>query len=186
MGLGPLLYQGALNQARGIEFLLEAMQQLEGLELWLAGEGDLSESLRQMAIDLKVSDKVRFLGLVQPNDLKTLTEQAWLGINVLENQGLSYYYSLANKFFDYVHAGVPVLTMDFPEYRALNQEFEVAVLLDNLSVENVVNAIRHLQENPDAYQLLQAATQQARLEWTWEKEETRLLAYWKAVFETEA
>ena len=31
---------------------------------------------------------------------------------LLENTGLSYYYSLANKFFDYVQAGVPQLCVD--------------------------------------------------------------------------
>ncbi len=178
-----LLYQGALNESRGIEQLLEAMQQLEGVELWLAGEGDLSDALRQKARDLGLKDKVRFLGFVKPADLKTLTRQAWLGLNVLENKGLSYYYSLANKFFDYVHAEIPVLTMDFPEYRALNREYEVAILLDYLSADAIVGAVRHLQQHPEHYERLCAATRQARQAWNWEREKTALLDCWNAVFE---
>ncbi len=177
-----LLYQGALNEARGIEQMLEAMQYLDGFELWLAGEGDLSAPLREMAAALGVQNKVQFLGYLKPDQLQALTQQAWLGINVLENKGLSYYYSLANKFFDYVQAGVPVLTMDFPEYRALNQQFRVAVLLDQISVKNIVSAVQHLQENPQTYQNLQSAAVTARSAWSWEKEEPVLLACWKAVF----
>lgn len=181
---GPkiLLYQGALNAARGIEQCLAALQQLEGVELWLAGEGDLSAPLRQKAADLGVQDKVRFLGYVKPADLPALTARAWLGLNVLENKGLSYYYSLANKFFDYVQAGVPVLTMDFPEYRALNDQYEVALLLDHLTADAVAAAIRFLLNDDDEYRRLQQQTAAARQEWVWEKEAAALLKIWADVF----
>ncbi len=177
-----LLYQGALNEGRGIEQALRAMQQLDGPELWLAGEGDLSETLRSMAVDLGVQDKVRFLGRVKPEALKQLTPQAWLGLNVLENKGLSYYYSLANKFFDYVHAGVPQITMNFPEYRALNAQHEVALLLDTLSPETLVSAVRQLLENPGTYAHLQHETRAARAAWNWEQESAVLLQLWDRVF----
>ncbi|MCC6459391.1 MAG: glycosyltransferase [Saprospiraceae bacterium] len=176
-----LLYQGALNEARGIEHMLEALPQLEGVELWLAGEGDRSEALRQQAAQLNILDKVRFLGYVQPANLKTLTQQAWLGINVLENKGLSYYFSLANKFFDYVQAGVPVLTMNFPEYRRCNEQFEVALLLDHLSAETFRAAVQHLLDHPEDYQRLQQNTQHARDEWNWAHDKIQLLAIWGKV-----
>ena len=89
-----ILYQGALNEGRGIEFLLEAVKMLPNrIQLWLAGEGDLSEDLRIRANNLDLGDRVRFLGFVQPKDLKMITLKAHVGINLLENKGLSYYYS---------------------------------------------------------------------------------------------
>ncbi len=179
-----LLYQGALNEARGIEQLLEALPLLDDrFELWLAGEGDLSARLRQMAGTLGLGNRVRFLGMVSPDDLRALTRSAWLGLNVLENKGLSYYYSLANKFFDYVQAGVPALTMDFPEYRALNREYEVAVLLEQLSADAVVRAVKNLAENPSRHQQLRAAALEARKVWNWEQESRALLVCWAAVFQ---
>lgn len=176
-----LLYQGALNEGRGIEQCLAALQQLEGVELWLAGEGDRSAQLRQLAAEFGVQDKVRFLGYVKPAGLPALTARAWLGLNVLENKGLSYYYSLANKFFDYVQAGVPVLTMDFPEYRALNSQYEVAVLLEHLTADTVAQSIRFLLKNNNAYGHLQQQTAAARREWVWEKESAALLDIWADV-----
>jgi glycosyltransferase involved in cell wall biosynthesis len=176
-----LLYQGALNEGRGIEVLLEAMQKLDNLQLVLAGEGDLSKALRQRASDLGLGERVVFLGYVKPDDLKTLTAQAWLGLNLLENRGQSYYYSLANKFFDCVQAMVPVLTMDFPEYRSLNEEYEVAVLLKELSSDSVVNAIQFLLENPSEYEKLRANCQKARESWNWEQEQQVLLRIWESV-----
>jgi len=177
-----LLYQGALNESRGIEQTLRALQQLHGLELWLAGEGDRSDALRRMAVELGVQDKVRFLGRLKPAELRSLTKAAWLGLNVLENNGLSYYYSLSNKFFDYVQAGVPVLTMDFPEYRALNARHEVALLLDRLTPEKMVAAVQFLVNQLETYRRLQRNTQAARLEWNWEREQATLLQVWESVF----
>lgn len=176
-----LLYQGALNAGRGLEAAITAMQQMENVQLWLTGEGDLSSTLRQLTIQLGVQDKVRFLGFVQPEELRMLTAQAWVGLNLLENRGQSYYYSLANKFFDYVQAGVPVLTMNFPEYRALNSQYEVAVLLEELSPDSVATAVRLLRDNESLFARLQMGCRQSRKIWTWAADEQVLLEVWGKV-----
>lgn len=173
-----LLYQGALNEGRGIEAMLEAMQRLKGVTLWLAGEGDLSNYLRQEAERLDVQSNVRFLGRVKPEVLRQYTAQAWLGLNLLEHKGSSYYYSLANKYFDYVMAGVPVLTMNFPEYQSLQSQFPVAVLLDELHSDAICTAINGLLKQPEAYILRQKACLTAQKVWTWERESDHLIRIW--------
>lgn len=185
-GIPILLYQGALNEGRGIEYLLEAMQHIDGAELWLAGEGDLSATLRAKSIELKVQQKVRFLGFVKPDDLKKLTTQTTISLNLLENRGLSYYYSLANKFFDSVQAAVPVITMNFPEYAALNKEYEVALLLDNLSADAIVKAIHRLLQDDTYYKKLQKNCVAARLVWNWEREKETLTAFYRQIFKEDA
>jgi glycosyltransferase involved in cell wall biosynthesis len=173
-----ILYQGALNQGRGLEVALEAMRQLDGVKLVVAGEGDLSHNLRMLAQKLELGEKVEFLGFVSPDELKKLTQQAWIGLNLLENKGLSYYYSLANKFFDSVQAGVPVLNMDFPEYRALNAEHETSILIPDLKVDLLVEAIGKLLNDKDLYNNLRENCMRARLEWNWQTEERNLLNIW--------
>jgi glycosyltransferase involved in cell wall biosynthesis len=170
-----LLYQGALNEGRGIECLLAAMQHIEGAELWLAGEGDLSEALRAKCNALGVQQKVRFLGFVPPNDLKALTQRAFLGLNLLENRGLSYYYSLANKFFDYVQAAVPVVTMRFPEYEALCRQHEVALLLDQLTEQDLVQTLQQLLHDAALYERLRENCLKARAVWNWDQEKHTLI-----------
>ncbi len=176
-----VLYQGALNTGRGLEAAIAAMQLIDNVELWLVGEGDLSAELRRLAVELGVQDKVHFLGFVPPDDLKMRTAQAWVGLNLLENRGLSYYYSLANKFFDYVQAEVPTVTMNFPEYRALNAQYEVAILLDELSPATMADAIRRLREEEGLYARLQNNCMQARKVWNWAEDEKVLLEVWRKV-----
>lgn len=176
-----LLYQGALNEGRGLESAIQAMQNIDNVQLAIAGEGDLSQQLRALTQQLQLQNKVHFHGYVTPQNLKTLTAQAWVGINLLENRGLSYYYSLANKFFDCVQAGVPLITMDFPEYWALNEEFEVAVLLPELSPEAVAEAVHKLLTDKALYDKLQQNCLRAREVWHWEAEEKVLLDFWQKV-----
>jgi glycosyltransferase involved in cell wall biosynthesis len=61
-----ILYQGALNVGRGLELLLQAMRQFRDWQLWLAGEGDLSDWLKDYAQHQFNNDRVKFLGWVKP------------------------------------------------------------------------------------------------------------------------
>ena len=177
-----ILYQGALNDGRGLETVILAMEEIDNAKLWLAGEGDLSEELRNLAKEIKVTHKVRFLGYIKPKDLTQLTEKAYIGLNLLENKGLNYYYSLANKTFDYIQANVPAIHMNFPEYTTINAAYKVAILIDDLQVETVVDALKELLENEKLYQELQANCEKASPIFVWEKESEKLKSFYaKAV-----
>ncbi len=176
-----ILYQGVLNEGRGLEATIEAMQHLEGMELWLVGEGDLSKQLRQLSNDLQLTDKVKFWGYQKPDDLALITAQADIGLNLLENKGLSYYYSLANKCFDYIQAGLPSLQMKFPEYQNLNQQYDCFVLLDDLKPVPIAKAIQQLFDDENLYNKLQSNCLKARLALNWEKEEKKLIRFYKKI-----
>ena len=170
-----ILYQGALNEGRGIEQMIEAMVQLPEYRLLIAGDGDLTESLIKKVKVLSLEKKILFLGNLSPAHLDGYTAGAYIGLNLLANRGLSYYHSLANKFFDYVQFGVPVITMDFPEYRALNEEHEVAVLLKDLDVNRLVLTLKSLHTNINLHQNLRLNGLKAAVEWNWQNESNILL-----------
>jgi glycosyltransferase involved in cell wall biosynthesis len=180
-GKPVFLYQGALNEGRGIEALLEVMPRFPEAELWLAGEGDLTGELKEMTQRLQLDARVRFLGFVSPEYLPGLTRQATIGFNLLENKGLSYYYSLANKAFDYIQAGLPSVQMDFPEYRALQERYGTFVLANDLAPETLEAVIRRLLDDQAYYQSVQERCRQAAKELIWEKEEPLLLKVYKGL-----
>ncbi|MFK7934524.1 MAG: glycosyltransferase [Saprospiraceae bacterium] len=181
-GLPILFYQGALNEGRGLEQIIAAMTNIDA-QLWLAGEGDLSQDLRQLVTDLKLEKKVKFLGFVQPKDLPALTLQATIGLNLLENRGLSYFYSLANKAFDYVQACVPSINMAFPEYLALQKEYGTYYLIENLERETLVEAVNDLLNNDKLYAHLVENCLRAREVLHWEKEKERLREIYADIWE---
>ncbi|TXB70201.1 glycosyltransferase family 4 protein [Phaeodactylibacter luteus] len=177
-----LLYQGALNEGRGLEVAIAALPHLPGTTLWLAGEGDCSDALRQQAATMGLSGRVRFWGYLTPDALAELTPKASIGLNLLENKGLSYYFSLANKTFDYMQAGLPGLHMAFPEYKALYKQHPGFVLLEQLTPEAIAGAVRPLLDDTAWYEKIQGAALHAAEALHWGKEEEKLFRFYDAVF----
>jgi len=168
-----ILYQGALNKGRGLELLIESMKQLT-VNLLLAGEGDISGELKKQVADAGLHDKVIFLGMISPEELEILTPKAFLGYNLLENLGKSYYYSLSNKFFDYIHACLPGLSNPFPEYEAINNKYHVAIIT-NLSVPGIVLSVEKTLNDPGYYEKIRENCRVAREIFNWQAEEEKLI-----------
>lgn len=169
-----ILYQGALNAGRGIECLLEVVK-ITQIPCVIAGEGDLSQHLRAQAAALGLEKLITFAGMLKPEELRQVTQDCWLGVNLLEANSPNYYFSLANKFFDYVQAGKPQICMDFPEYARLQSEYEVAVLVHELDAKQLASKINQLKSDQAAYNSYAANCRDAALHWIWELEEQKLL-----------
>jgi len=176
-----IFYQGALNEGRGLEVLIEAISSIDGYGLILAGEGDLSRTLRQRVVELGMQEKVQFLGRINPHDLPELTARARVGINVLEARSKSYFFSLANKFFDYMQSGTPSVNMEFPEYREILAKHETGVMIDGLTVDKLSDAIRGIISNRQTWSRLSRNCIEAREIYCWEEEKKVLLNICKEV-----
>lgn len=169
-----ILYQGVLNKGRGLEVAIDTISEMDDYEFWIVGEGDLSLSLRAHASKLNQFQNIHFMGWKSPEELDEITAQADIGLNVLESDSLNYYYSLANKFFDYMQAGIPSINMNFPEYQAINNRHEVAVLIDKVSKEELRQAIRSLEDEEYRSRLSKQITL-AKAEYNWEMESEKFL-----------
>lgn len=170
-----ILYQGVLNKGRGIEASIQAMKYLDGVVLWLVGMGDLERELQQLVIHENLVEKVIFKGHIQPQELPQITNQAWLGINLLEGKSLNYYYSLANKFFDYMMAGVPSLNMNFPEYTQILSLFPMGMTTETLVPQKIANIIQELLDNPTTYTQMVQATRKGKEIFNWHQEQQKLI-----------
>lgn len=124
-----LLYQGAVNVGRGIEWIMAAMPYLPECHLVIAGVGDTYLQLKAEAAKQGLKN-VTFLGRVEPATLHGLTAAASLGLSLLENRGLNYYYSLPNRIADFVQSEVPVLATDFPEIRRVVETYGIGTLVE--------------------------------------------------------
>lgn len=185
-----LLYQGAVNVGRGIEWVMEAMPYLDGYQLVVAGVGDEYERLSQRAAAAKFSDRVTFLGRVQPEVLHALTGKATLGLSLLANRGLNYYYSLPNRIADFVQAGVPVLATDFPEIHRVVETYGIGTLvppIDEGTAPDPVAMAQIIKDAVESWSSIAADEKQRRFEraakeLSWEHDKKTLLASFDAIF----
>jgi len=175
-----LFFGGMVNEARGFEVLIPAMKQI-AYPLIIAGDGNFMDSLKNLIQEHGVENRVILKGLVSPAALRELAEQATLGIGLAEQEGLNQFLALPNKFFDYMHAGLPQLTMNFPEYAKLNSKYNIAVLVDNLDENEVAMRINAIMQDDALLQELRSNCTKAKKELNWQEEEKKLLAYYWAI-----
>lgn len=176
-----IIYQGAVNHARCIENLVPAMRFITAT-LHIYGKGNFEDETKALIDRYGLADKVILHGTVTPEKLKAITAGAYIGINLVENTGLNQYYSLANKFFDYMHAGVPQVTMLYPEYEKINHAYEVALLIAEADEQSIVNACNQLLNDEALYNRLRANCLEARKVYNWQEEEKKLLAFYHQLF----
>jgi glycosyltransferase involved in cell wall biosynthesis len=178
-----VLYQGAVNEGRSFETLIPAMADVNA-RLIICGDGNFMEQVRSMVHRYGLNEKVIFKGMLPPAALKEYTLNAWVGVTLFENRGLSNYYSLANRFFDYIHAGTPQLCVGYPAYREINSRFGCAVLIDHPDKENISRELNNLLNNEPLYTSLQQNCIAAREVFNWEEEEKKLFSFYNSILHT--
>lgn len=177
-----ILYQGAVNVGRGLEPLIDAMHKIDA-ELIICGKGDLFDSLVEKVKREKLDEKVKFMGFVEPDRLIDFTRNATVGITLFKANGKSNRYSMANRFFDYMHSGVPQLAMNYPDYKNFNAKYEVAKLLDDLEPFTISSSLNHLLKDENYYNRLKTNALKARERYNWQNETKTLLKVYNRVVE---
>jgi Glycosyltransferase len=175
-----ILYQGAVNEGRSFETLIPAMKMVNA-PLVICGDGNFMQQARYLVKMYGLQDKVIFKGRLLPHELADFTRQAWAGVTLFENTGLSNYHSLGNRFFDYLHAGLPQLCVNYPAYHEINNQYPVAVLINDLQPDTIARGLNELLENEALYTTLQQNCLKARKVYNWQEEEKKLLAFYKNI-----
>ncbi len=178
-----ILYQGAVNEARAFEYLVPAMQKVNG-RLVICGDGNFMLQLRALVKKYQLEHKIEIKGMLSPDQLWEFSQEAYIGVAIAVKEGLNQYLALPNKFFDYLHAGLPQVTMNYPEYQKINQQYEVALLIDNPDPQTIAAALNKLLSDTVLYNRLRENCLQARKELNWQQEEKKLLSFYESVFST--
>jgi glycosyltransferase involved in cell wall biosynthesis len=175
-----ILYQGAVNEARGLEYLIPAMLMVD-CKLVICGDGNFMDQLKQLIAIHKLENKIELKGMMLPDALWELSRKAYLGVAVPEGDGLNQFFALPNKFFDYIHACLPQVTVNYPEYRKLNEQYNVAVLVNDLDPATIAAAINSLLNDAVKYNMLKINCSRAREELNWENEQSKLLSFYHKI-----
>ncbi len=167
-----LIYQGVINFSRGIDKMIEAMQFVGNAQLWIIGIGPKKAEFEELASQLNLKEKVKFIGQVTPSQLKLITPKADLGLSLEEDYGISYRYALPNKIFDYTHAGIPILGTNLPEIQNTIESYGIGKTIQNHEAKHIAEMIRKMLEEgktPYAENLKKAAEA-----FNWGNEEKKL------------
>lgn len=127
-----LLYQGNLNEGRGLRLLIDVLKIMgDEIKLVIIGEGPLKDHLVNQVSLAGLQEKIKFFDLISLKELPRFTKGADIGINLLEDFNLSKKLASPNKLFEYIHSGLPVLCSNTIENKRVIDQFEVGVLVNN-------------------------------------------------------
>jgi glycosyltransferase involved in cell wall biosynthesis len=176
-----IFYQGAVNEGRKFESLIPAMKNVDA-RLVICGDGNFMPGLRELVTREGLENKIELKGMMKPAELRSISSRARVGVCLSEKEGLNQYLALPNKFLDYIHAGLPQVAMDFPEYRKINEKYPVALLLKDATEGEISEALNKLLYDDVLYAEMRTQTLRAREILNWQEEEKKLLAFYKRIF----
>lgn len=170
-----VLIQGAgINIQRGAEETVEAFQHINDAVLYIIGGGDVIEQLKQMVKDLKLENKVFIKGKMPADELYHYTANVDLGLTIDKDNNINYHFSLPNKLFDFINAGVPILATPLPEIKAVIDTYDIGDFIQSHEPKHIANKIEEML-NSSNYNTWKENTKKAKLENNWQ-EEKKVLA----------
>lgn len=190
LGLAPqirlALYQGRLQANRSLDLLVKAARYLDPeivIVLLGKGLGNAAEELEQLIETEQVGDRVRLLPAVPYAELLSWTASADLGLLVASpDYSLNVQMFLPNKLFEYIMAGVPVLTSALPAVVELVQTYGLGEVVSDLTPEAIARTINRMLAQPQRLATMrQNALQAASADLHWEKEQENLLYLYQQI-----
>lgn len=175
-----IIYAGAVNEGRGFEALIPAMKQVP-YPLHIYGDGNFMVQLVQLIKDNNLEKKVLLKGMTPPGELWNAIRRAKVAVGLIEATGMNQYWALPNKLFDYIQAEIPQLTMSYPEIKKINDQYHIAVLIDELSAGIISDQLNLLMEDVVLYQTLQRNCRSAKKDLNWEQEQHKVLDFYNSL-----
>ncbi len=176
-----ILQGGGINIDRGGEELVEAVSRLENVTLLIAGSGDIVEQLREKTIALNSFDRIRFLPPVPWAEMMRYTKMADAGLTLDKDTNLNYHFSLPNKLFDYISAGIPVIAGDLPEVRKIVSDCNCGIIIPSVTAEEIAAAIIKLRDNRELLNKLRQNAVNAFNNLNWKTESDKIVKFYSTV-----
>jgi glycosyltransferase involved in cell wall biosynthesis len=180
-----LILQGnGINIDKGAEELIGAVSRTENVSLIIAGSGDVVAAMKLKVADLNISHRIKFLSAMPWNQLMRYTKTADVGMVLEKDTCINYRFSLPNKLFDYISAGIPVITGNLPEIRKIIETAGCGLSIPEISSSEIIAAIRKLQNDQSLLNILTRKAVEASDIYNWEKESLKVKEFYLRILET--
>jgi len=170
-----------INIDRGAEELVAAMSYLPDYLLLIVGGGDVIGDLRKIVSEKNLKERVLFIAKQPIEILRKYTAASNLGVTLDKANNINYKLSLPNKLFDYIHAGVPVLSSNLPELKRIVVGYDIGKISTDHDPKNISKVIEEMFSSEEQIKKWEANTVIAAKELNWDKEKERLLSIFKKI-----
>ncbi|WP_162253791.1 glycosyltransferase [Yonghaparkia sp. Soil809] len=177
-----LVYCGGVTTNRGIERVVDALAHLPA-DHHLVAIGPASEivaaQLRRRAVGVGAAGRLHLVGSVDSHEVTTALADGDVSFVLTNPSCLSYRYSLPNKLFESLHAGLPIIANDLPDTGAIVSQSGAGVIVgESADSRELADAVRSVLV--DRERLSRAALAAAQ-EHRWEDDIEALVAAYSAM-----
>lgn len=173
-------YIGGITTIRGISEMIKAIEHIESTHVKLMLGGKFSpESLYEQVKSLKGWKKVQYEGFVSRGKVVQILEEARAGL-VLFHPVPNHISAQPNKLFEYMSASIPVIASDFPLWRQIIEGAQCGLLVNPLCPQEIAEAMEWILNHPnEAEKMGKNGLKAVQSTYNWEKENEKLLAFYK-------
>jgi glycosyltransferase involved in cell wall biosynthesis len=174
------VYVGVLSPKRGLHTAVEALvlAPMQHVAIVSRSKGEYVNMLIERAAFLEVSERLHWLPYVPAEYVSTYISDATSGLTPLLHVP-AHEVSLGTKFYEYVFAGLPVISSDIKVQAETIAEFGLGEVFTAEDAEALAQAMERISSTPrDFY-----AKRHRELEdlWRWETQGTKLLEIYRSI-----
>lgn len=174
-----VFYYGGLSRNRGVMNLIVSIVDLPGVELIIAGKGELEETIAMLS---KKYRNLKYLGWITEEEISSLTSSSDL-IPILYNPTIiNNKWATPNKLFLAMVMGIPVIVCKGTLMEKIIKDERCGISVSYGDVEEIKKTIMVLKDNRDLYYELSRNGKRAFSEkYSWEIMEKRLVSLYESL-----
>ena len=178
-----VLWQGGVGPTRLLEPIIEAFEYIPRGVLAIRGPGitRFGKDYLELARAHGAGDRVFCLPPVPSAEVVAAAAGADAGVWSLPNLCKNFYYSLPNKIFEYLAAGLPILGADFPEVRRIVNCYEVGLCFDPYDPKSIAARINRMIDDPAMVRRFRANVPAALVDMQADREWERLVELYRGL-----
>ena len=135
------------NEARNLHLLINAVKDVDGIELVIRTvENEYVSQLREQIRNLGIEKRVKIVDMVSYDEaIKAANLDGDIGIYASSPDNcLNWKYAYTVKFFEYLAAGLPIITADAVNQSAIVKKYDCGFILEDCSVDSIKAAYREV------------------------------------------
>lgn len=173
-----VLTHGKFYEGRGYEafvYTASLLSEYKDIKLIIRGFGPLEDKLHKLANEINVGNNLVFDPPVLVTEMVPYAARSHVGVAITEPININFTYTVSNKLFEYISAGLPVIMSDVPEHTYLNEKYNFGIILEENTPEYLSQAIIKLYENKSLYNTLAQNAKQTAKVLNWESEFKKMI-----------
>jgi glycosyltransferase involved in cell wall biosynthesis len=179
-----VVFHGYFLPGRALENTIKSMAYIKdpSIKLMLIGEGALESKLKKLVDELDLNPRIEFRPFIKNENLIEFISKASLGLVIIEPDCTNRKYALPNKFFECIHAGLPILASNIPTLQQYVDNYQVGMTVDPYNLQEIAKKIESILKDDNQLKRWHNNSQKAAIELNWDKEAEKLNQIYMGLF----